>query len=100
MYKNPFEKGQLIISFTVVFPPDNWIPNNKLHKMAKILPPRAKFVHPKSSGDRHVDEYELKHFDVNEDRRRQHLRQRSEAYDSDDDEAGGPGGQRVQCAQH
>jgi hypothetical protein len=97
MYKSPFEKGQLIITFSVAFPPDNWISHNKLRQLEKILPKREKVRLPSTSAE-HVEECVMKRFSAEDERKRRYQQQRMEAYDSDDDE--GHGGQRVQCAQH
>ena len=39
-YKNPFEKGKLVIKFTVSFPEDNWIPEDRLAALESLLPAR------------------------------------------------------------
>jgi len=39
-YKNPFEKGNLIIQFIVHFPQQNFLPPAKLTELEKLLPPR------------------------------------------------------------
>lgn len=91
IYRNPFEKGRLIITFVVTFPTDSWIPLDKLDQLEKLLPPREKVTHPE-----HGEECIMHRFDPEADRKRTGARR--EAYDSDDD--GQPHGQRVQCAQH
>jgi DnaJ family protein A protein 1 len=40
-YKNPFEKGDLIITFNVKFPPPNFLPAKKLSDLEKLLPDRS-----------------------------------------------------------
>jgi DnaJ family protein A protein 2 len=35
-YKNPFDKGNLFINFTVVFPPPNWLSADKLAELKKV----------------------------------------------------------------
>jgi len=37
-YKNPFEKGNLIIQFVVHFPVPNFLSSKKLHELEKLLP--------------------------------------------------------------
>ena len=88
-YKNPMEKGRLIIAFQVKFPQDNWLPMNKLAELEKLLPPRLECIIPDNA-----EECILQKFDPNTEK----SRQRAEAYDSDEEGQGGP--QRVQCAQH
>jgi len=92
IYKSPFEKGRLIITFAVKFPTDNWLPKPKLAQLEKLLPAREKVTVPD-----HADECVLQRFDAATERERAQQR-RGEAYDSD--EEGGHGGQRVQCASH
>lgn len=114
MYKNPFEKGRLVIQFNVVFPPDNWISSEKLAELEKLLPPRVDCKIPMDA-----EECELQRFDPTQqqrDRRGSSQRGggRGHAHhpfahmmgghghggdDSDDEDGGaGMGGQRVQCA--
>lgn len=89
-YKSPFEKGRLVIQFNVVFPPDNWISPKELEEIEKYLPARQESMIPDDA-----EECVLQKFDPKADNQRR----RAEAYDSDD-ESGGHGGQRVQCASH
>ena len=84
-YKNPFEKGRLIITFHVNFPETL----EKIPAIEKILPARKEVIVPDD-----VEEHELEEFDPEEERMRQ------EAYNEDSDEELGHGGQRVQCASH
>jgi len=35
-YRNPFQKGNLVISFSITFPPNHWIPQNDLQKLAQV----------------------------------------------------------------
>lgn len=88
MYKNPFEKGRLILTFKVTFPEDHWISPDKLAQLKKLLPPAEEVM---VADDAEV--CELVKFDPRDQR------QRMDAYDSDDEE-GMRGGQRVQCASH
>merc|ERR1712117_301438 len=85
-YRNPFEKGRLLIQFNVVFPP-NFDPS-VAEALAKILPPADEPIVP----DDH-DEVDMNDYDPDTDRQ-QHRRGH---YDEDDEHAHhGPGG--VQCA--
>jgi len=88
-HKNPFEKGRLIVTFQVQFPPDKWLPAAKLSQLEKLLPARQEVIVPD-----HVEDCVLQRFDPAAEQERQ----RREAYDSDDE--GGIHGQRVQCASH
>uniref|UniRef100_UPI00398F74C9 dnaJ homolog subfamily A member 4-like isoform X2 n=1 Tax=Pristiophorus japonicus TaxID=55135 RepID=UPI00398F74C9 len=42
IYRDPFEKGQLMIQFSVKFPPYGWIPAQNLTELEDLLPPRQK----------------------------------------------------------
>jgi len=88
-HKNPFEKGRLIVTFEVKFPPDKWLSTAKISQLEKLLPVRQEVTVP----DETVN-CELQRFDADQQR----ARQRREAYDSDDE--AGMHGQRVQCASH
>ena len=35
-YRNPFEKGNLNVIFSIQFPENNWIPQSDLKKIAKV----------------------------------------------------------------
>lgn len=83
-YRNPFEKGRLIVQFIVDFPDS--IDPKIAAELEKILPPKDEPIIP----DEH-DEVDLTDFDPESDRRRQ----RAEMHDDDDDHHHGPG---VSCA--
>ncbi|KAI2796379.1 hypothetical protein RDWZM_006977 [Blomia tropicalis] len=88
-YKNPFEKGKLIIQFSVEFP-ENLDPA-VVPKLEELLPPRKKVNLP--TGE--VEEVNLLDYNEEEDQRRGHG-QAYDAYDEDGDmHHSGPG---VQCA--
>lgn len=92
-YRNPFERGRLIIRFEVVFPPDNFLPADKLMELKRLLPR----VDP-SPIPVEAEECILHPFDPEKDNSRfRPGHQSREAYDSDDENDMG-GGQRVQCA--
>ncbi|XP_036372885.1 dnaJ homolog subfamily A member 1-like [Megalops cyprinoides] len=40
MHRRPFEKGRLIIAFSVTFPKENFLPPNKLTELERFLPSR------------------------------------------------------------
>lgn len=88
VYRDPFEKGRLIIKFKVKFPAANFISADKLDQLEKLLPARKEVMIPDNA-----EEHELSEFKPHE-RRRSRYRN---AHDSDDDDMG-HGGQRVQCA--
>jgi DnaJ family protein A protein 2 len=86
-------KGTLFLTFEIEFPPS--IPVDLQEKLSELLPPAAR---PKYD-DSAVEEVVLS-VDHNDRRRGAGARQ-GDAYDSDEEygAGGGPGGQRVQCAQ-
>ena len=89
MYRNPFDKGRLVVNFSVEFPEDNWISNDKIAELEKYLPERQEVI---ISDD--AEQCELQKYNPRQDQYRQHNR---EIYDSDDEDQMGP---RVQCASH
>ena len=92
IYRNPFEKGNLYITFEVTFPPDGFITNGQCEKLENILPPKKRLQIP--TGE-HVEEVELKPCDAQQNT---NGNTRREAYEEDDGEHE-PSGSRVQCAQ-
>ncbi|VEN41250.1 unnamed protein product [Callosobruchus maculatus] len=84
-YKNPFEKGRLIVQFWVNFP--KTLPPESIPALENALPPRTECIIPDTA-----EEVTLEDFDPEQERRRA----QKNAYD-EDDEMHGPG-QRVQCA--
>jgi len=84
-HKNPFEKGRLIVTFQVQFPPDKWLPAAKISQLEKLLPAKQEMIVPDNAED-----CLLQRFDPSQ--------RRMESQDSDDE--GGIPGQRVQCASH
>ncbi|XP_026478027.1 dnaJ homolog subfamily A member 1-like isoform X2 [Ctenocephalides felis] len=85
-YKNPFEKGRLIVQFLVTFP--NVIPPEMVAALERCLPPRPVVEIPPGA-----EECMLIDMDPEQEARR---RSHKNAYDEDDE--GGPGANRVQCA--
>uniref|UniRef100_A0A0K8TS35 Putative dnaj chaperone n=1 Tax=Tabanus bromius TaxID=304241 RepID=A0A0K8TS35_TABBR len=84
-YKNPFEKGRLIITFTVIFP--DAIPVETVPSLEQCLPPRPVVTIP-------IDAEECQLFDLDpEQERRRRYRQ---AYE--EDEEGGYRQSTRQCA--
>ncbi|EEZ98163.1 dnaJ homolog subfamily A member 1 [Tribolium castaneum] len=86
-YKNPFEKGRLIVQFLVQFP--DKLPPEVIPALENALPPRPEIMIPDQA-----EECILLPFDV--DKQDSRRRQNRNVYD-EDDEMHGPG-QRVQCA--
>lgn len=90
-YKNPFEKGRLVIVFEVEFPTNHWLPPHKLVELENLLPPRQEYIIPDGA-----EECVMVNMDLNEGQ--QNGQRRGEAYESDDEASGPHGGSRVQCA--
>lgn len=86
MYKNPFEKGRLIINFNVKFPQNGEIDLKKITELEKILPAKAKVEATKDA-----EEHTLVDLDPSYERSK-----RNEEYM--DEDGGMPNGRRVQCA--
>lgn len=83
-YKNPFEKGRLLIQFLVDFP--SHIPQDRISRLEKILPKRPEIMIPDE-----VEECQLIEMD-----RSQRNRRHNSVYDEDEDDHHG-GRQHVQC---
>ena len=90
VYRDPFEKGRLIIQFTVKFP--ERIDISKIPQLESCLPPREEEIIPDD-----LEHVTMMTYDPQADASSSRGAYRSEAYDSDDEQ---PGGQRVQCASH
>ncbi|KAL3312510.1 DnaJ (Hsp40), subfamily A, member 4 [Cichlidogyrus casuarinus] len=88
-YRRPFEKGRLIIQFDIQFPPNGFLPLDKLEALKSLLPKSDPVTIPEDA-----EHCAMHVFDPHSDSRRHG--HDSNAYDEDDDEEGG--GQRVQCA--
>jgi DnaJ family protein A protein 1 len=84
MHKNPFEKGRLIIQFSIKFPQSGDIDLKKISELEKILPPKTKCEIPADA-----EEHTLIDLDPAAERNRRH----DEHMDDDM-----PGARRVQCA--
>ncbi|CAH0752907.1 unnamed protein product [Bemisia tabaci] len=90
-YRNPYEKGNLIISFNVTFPENYFADEAKLKTLESLLPPRPAFKMPTGEN---VEEVNLQDYDPHQQKSHS---SRGEAYASDDEEGHGHPG--VQCAQ-
>lgn len=88
-YKNPFEKGRLIIQFLVEFPQS--LPPEKIPMLESCLPARSETVIPDNA-----EECVLLDMDPASDRKCDH-NQSGNVYDEDEPSMGGS---RVQCASH
>jgi len=80
-HKNPFEKGRLIVTFEVAFPPDKWLSAAKIGQLEKLLPARQEVTVP-DQAEECV------------------LHPAAEHGGDDSDDESGMHGQRVQCASH
>ncbi|XP_072138346.1 dnaJ homolog subfamily A member 4-like isoform X1 [Mobula birostris] len=83
IYRDPFEKGQLIIQFSVKFPSYGWISQENLIELEHLLPPRQELM---ISDD--MEHVELSEFSPEQQRRNYS----GEAYEEDQRPRGG-----VQC---
>ncbi|KAB7506344.1 DnaJ-like protein subfamily A member 1 [Armadillidium nasatum] len=92
-YRNPFEKGRLVIHFQVDFPTK--IPVDRIPQLEKILPPRPEVIIPDEA-----EECQLIEVEASYERNRRRRHQDHMMYDDDDDDEGMHGGrQHVQCQQ-
>ncbi|XP_066248346.1 dnaJ homolog subfamily A member 2-like [Euwallacea similis] len=81
MYKNPFEKGQLYITFTIKFPDNHFATEPVLKNLESILGPRPEFTMPDGE---HVEEVDLLEYNPHD--RNSDAANRGEVYASDDEE--------------
>lgn len=88
---SPFEKGRIYVKFDVEFPDEGSMGPDQMKLLEKVLPPRTPV-----QLDGNEEDVELMSFDP--EQMREDARQGGTAYDSDDEQQGHPGGQRVQCA--
>jgi DnaJ family protein A protein 1 len=95
-YKNPFEKGRLIVRFEVIFPPNNFLPPDHLSNLRSLLMQAEGTKGLKPPQIPAEAEECVMHTYVQETSSSGREGQRGAAYDSDD-EGGHEGAQRVQC---
>ena len=98
-YRNPFEKGRLIIAFSVKFPQKQWLGSDaakKLTTLEALLPARIEALVPDGAEECLLTEIDPDTLGGAGGRHHRH----GEAYEEDEDGPGGMHGQRVQCAQH
>nr|CAH8828681.1 unnamed protein product [Trichobilharzia regenti] len=89
-YKNPFEKGRLIVKFDIAFPKNDFLPKAQLETLRKLLPAPASIEDIPED----AEAVDLHAFDPEHDQNQ--YDRRAEAYEDDDGaESGNP---RVQCA--
>ncbi|CAG2211198.1 dnaJ homolog subfamily A member 2-like [Mytilus edulis] len=91
VYRNPFEKGDLIVKFDITFPPKNFADPEQLKKLESLLPSRPEREIPTGED---VEEVDLVEFDESRGGRRRNR----DAYNEDDEDEEGGHGPRVQCA--
>lgn len=84
VYRDPYEKGQLIIQFQVEFPEKGWLPEHLMFQLERLLPPREDLM---ITDD--MEEAEL----CEVDERTQQRSYSREAYEEDDENPRGG----VQC---
>ncbi|KAL4641955.1 hypothetical protein GN956_G10539 [Arapaima gigas] len=85
IYRDPYEKGQLIIQFVVEFPEKCWLPEHVLPQLEALLPPR----------DEQMITDDMEEVDLCEMTYQSQQNCRGEAYEEDDGPRGG-----VQCQTH
>uniref|UniRef100_A0A8C7Y7A0 DnaJ heat shock protein family (Hsp40) member A1 n=1 Tax=Oryzias sinensis TaxID=183150 RepID=A0A8C7Y7A0_9TELE len=90
IYRRPFEKGLLVIHFSVVFPPANFLPKNRLKDLKRYLPEKTAAEEPESMDEDLYIYAELEDCDL--ESRRRHRRQ---YYYMDEEDYASTGG--VQC---
>ncbi|XP_077379459.1 dnaJ homolog subfamily A member 1 [Festucalex cinctus] len=91
MHRRPFEKGKLIIHFSVVFPKANFLPNNKLKELERYLPVKVDAEQPESMDDDLYIYADLEDCDLENRKRHRH----HQHYYMDEDDYASTGG--VQC---
>ncbi|KAI1887797.1 hypothetical protein AGOR_G00194060 [Albula goreensis] len=91
MHRRPFEKGRLIVLFSVVFPQENFLPPERMHELERYLPNREASDDPDSMEDDLYIYAELEEYDP-----ARHRQSRHHFHSMDDDEDFHTGG-GVQC---
>uniref|UniRef100_H2YM75 Uncharacterized protein n=1 Tax=Ciona savignyi TaxID=51511 RepID=H2YM75_CIOSA len=89
IYRDPFQKGRLILQFKVNFPDNNWISQENIKRLEKLLPTKEHV-----DIDEEMEEVNLQEYDPNH---RSNSSGRN-AYDEDDED--GPQGRGMQCQTH
>jgi DnaJ homolog subfamily A member 1 len=91
IYRNPFEKGRLIIQFIVEFPDSKQMTPARITQLENILPPRVVEMVPDDAEEALLLEYHDSHARNDKGRGYAHM----EDDDEEDMHAGGPSA--VQC---
>ncbi|KAK1886550.1 DnaJ like subfamily A member 1 [Dissostichus eleginoides] len=90
MYRRPFEKGRLIINFTVVFPKANFLSKDRLKELERFFPEKPDAEQPESMDDDLYIYADLEDCDMEKRRRNNH-----QYYYMEEEDYASPGG--VQC---
>lgn len=90
VYRNPMEKGRLVLHFDVKFPEKNEIQADQIKKLKTLLPARTPVTIPMDAEECDLVDYDPRH---------NQRSQRREMYDDDDPRAHA-GGTHVNCATH
>ncbi|XP_076001503.1 dnaJ homolog subfamily A member 1 [Genypterus blacodes] len=90
LHRRPFEKGRLIINFTVVFPQANFLPEPKLKELERYLPVKLEEEQPESMDDDLYIYADLEDCDIQSRKRHGH-----QHYYMEEDDYATAGG--VQC---
>ena len=90
IYKNPFEKGKLIVQFGVEFRESKQMAPARIAGIEKYLPPREELIVPDDAEEVTLTEYHAGHA------RNGTQYQAYESMEDDDEEGVHPGGE-VQC---
>ncbi|CAF98323.1 unnamed protein product, partial [Tetraodon nigroviridis] len=77
VYRDPYDKGQLIIQFDVDFPKKHWLPEHLMFQLERLLPPREDMM---ITDD--MEEVELGEVEA---RKQQHRSNSREAYEQDEE---------------
>ncbi|CAF1355318.1 unnamed protein product [Adineta steineri] len=91
VYRNPMEKGRLVLHFDVKFPSKNELRPEAVTQLEKLLPARSEVSLPMDA-----EECVLVEFDPRQSQRSN----RREMYDDDDPRGGQGGPTQVNCATH
>ncbi|XP_078526089.1 dnaJ homolog subfamily A member 1-like [Lissotriton helveticus] len=76
IYRDPFEKGRLIIQFQVKFPETGWLPTDSMRQLQDYLPAQVEFMTTED-----MEEVKLTDFDPHAQQKRQY---NGEAYHEDE----------------
>lgn len=94
-HKRPFEKGNLYIQFSVIFPEHGSLTDKQIQGLEAILPGRK----PAPTITDSMEEVTLVQGSQQQKQKGQRGSRKGEAYEEDDEDEGAQQGSRVQCAQ-